>query len=272
MQIPQVEFGGEGQQMHLAHANGFHPMMYDDLLSEFKASCKINAILFKPFWPGSDPQKLKSWNDFADDLITYFDQRGFKNVIGVGHSLGAIVSLLAQTKRPDLFSKLVLMEPVVLLPRFYLFQYLPVSLRRKMIPPAKIAAKRREHWDSKQQAYDQLRPKRVFKNIPDHIFKAYIDYGTKTNDQGGISLSYSKDWETQVYSTTNNPWKALASIKIPTMIIRGAQSNVLPNTTWEQLNTRLKHINFQEIEDGGHLVPFEQKSKITKVILDFISA
>lgn len=272
MQIPQVDFGGEGTQMHMAHANGFHPMMYNDLLSDFKESHKINGILFKPYWSGSDPRKLKSWQEFADELITYFDQRGFRNIIGIGHSMGAIVSVLAQAKRPDLFSKLILMEPVVLLPRFYLFQYLPLSLRQSLIPVAKIAKKRKDSWSSKEAAYEQLKPKRVFKDIPDEVFRTYIEYGTQENDKGGVSLSYSKAWEAQVYSTTNSPWKALEDLKIPTTIIRGTQSNVLPNGTWELLNSRLGHINFSEIEDGGHLVPFEQKAKITKVILDFISA
>ena len=272
MDIPHVDFGGTGKRMHLAHANGFHPMMYKDLLSAFTDTHQISGILFKPYWPNTGSRQFKSWSEFADDLIDYFDQQGLKDVIGIGHSLGAIVSVLAQNKRPELFSKLILMEPVILPPKLYAMQWLPISLRKKLVPPAKIAMKRQEHWDSKDQAYNQLRPKRVFKDIPDHILKAYVEYGTIENNQGGVSLSYSRDWEAQVYSTANSPWKALKRIDIPTTIIRGEKSNVLGNTTWELLKSRLSNFSFIEIESGGHLVTFEKKSDITKVILDFISA
>lgn len=273
MQIPHVDFGGEGEIIHLAHANGFHPMMYSDLAQEFTNSYSVNSILFRPFWEDSDYRKLKSWNMLADDLISYFDQQGMEEVIGIGHSMGAIASVLAQSKRPKLFSKLVLMEPVVLqLPKYYLTQILPLSWRQKLVPPAKISMKRQEHWESKQAAYDQLRPKRVFQNIPDSTFKSYIEYGTKENAEGGVSLSYSKAWESQVYCTGTNPWKALKSVEIPMLIIRGVKSNVLVDTTWELLKSKLPHCTFKELENGGHLVPFEQKNEISKVILDFISA
>lgn len=272
MQIPHVAFGGEGELIHLAHANGFHPMMYDELAQEFTDSYSVNGILFRPFWEGSDHTKFKSWNTLADDLTTYFDQQGLKHVIGLGHSMGAIASVLAQSKRPELFSKLILIDPVVLVPKYYLSQYLPLSWRQRFIPPAKIALKRKDQWESKQAAYDKLRPKRVFQNIPDSTFKNYIEYGTKENTEGGVSLSYSKAWESQVYSTGTNPWKALKSMQIPLLIIRGVNSNVLVDTTWELLKSSLPHCSFKELEDGGHLVPFEQKTKISKVILDFISA
>jgi len=272
MLIPQVDFGGEGEQIHLAHANGFHPKMYEDLLSGFVDSYKVNAILFQPFWPGADHRSFKSWKTLGDELIQYFDQQGYRNVIGIGHSMGAIASVLAQSNRPDLFSKLILLEPVILPPKVYYSQLLPLWIRQKMIPPAKIALKRQEHWASKEEAYAQLRPKRVFRDVPDHVFRAYIEYGTLENEKGGVSLSYSKAWEAKIYSTSTNPWPALKSLDIPVFVVRGVNTNVLTNTTWKLLKSRLKTFHFKELEDGGHLVPFEKKSEITKVILDFISA
>jgi len=271
MLIPSIDFGGKGEQIHFAHANGFHPMMYRDLISDLTPHYKVNAKLFRPFW--SDKHKeLKSWKLLGDDLIKYCDQEGYKNIIGVGHSMGGIASVLAASKRPDLFSKLVLLEPVVLLPKYYLSRFLPSFLRKKIIPVAKIALKRKDQWESREDAFNQLSIKKVFRDIPENVFRDYIAYGTKKNDNGGVSLSYSKEWEAQVYMNAANPWAALKSLKVPAIVVRGAKSNVLMDDNWNLLKSSLQHITFKEIEDSGHLVPFEQKSIISKVILDFIRA
>ena len=272
MQIPSVDFGGEGRQIHFAHANGFHPMMYSELIAELVPKFKVNAKLFRPYWEGSNPNELKSWQLLGDDLIRYFDQKGYKNIIGIGHSMGGVASVLANKKRPELFSKLILLEPVVLPPKVYLSRFLPKSVRQSMIAPAKIALKRKDTWESKEDAYNQLRGKRVFKDIPDSVFKDYIEYGTKENGEGGVKLSYSKEWEAQIYTNSANPWAALKSLNIPVLVVRGTKTNVLVDKSWELMKSRLKSFTFKEIEDGGHLVPFEKKSEITKLILEFIGA
>lgn len=269
MHIPSVDLGGEGDLIHLAHANGFHPMMYRDLMSTLTHRFSVKAKLFRPFW-SEDYQQLKSWKLLGDDLIKYFDQEGFRNVIGIGHSMGGIASVLAMAKRPDLFSKLILLEPVVIMPRYYLSRYLPKGIRQKMIPPAKIAIKRRDRWESKQAAFESLKSKRVFRDIPDRVFWDYINYGTKVHEDGGVTLSYSKEWEAQVYMNAANPWPALKSLKIPVLVVRGAKTNVITNESWNTMRSSLKSFTFKEIEDGGHLVPFEQKSDISELILDFI--
>ena len=270
MLIPRIDFGGAGEQIHFAHANGFHPMMYRSLISDLIPNHKVNSKLFRPFWDGSDYRDLKSWHLLADDLIQYLDQLGYNNIIGMGHSMGGVASAIAQAKRPDLFSKLVLIEPVVLQPKYYLFKYMPEYFRKKIVPVAKIALKRKDHWASKEEAFNQLSVKRVFKGVPENVFRDYIEYGTQEAQEGGVKLSYSKEWEAQVYANVTNPWPILKSLKIPVLVIRGAKSNVLADDNWALMKSRLKSFTFKEIEDGGHLVPFEKKSEISKVILDFI--
>jgi len=269
MHIPSVDLGGEGPVIHMAHANGFHPMMYRDLMSTLTPHYNVKAKLFRPFW-SDDHHKLKSWKLFGDDLIKYCDQEGFKNIIGIGHSMGGIASVLAMAKRPDLFSKLILLEPVVLMPRYYYSRFLPQALRQRIIAPAKIAVKRKDRWASKEAAFEALSPKRVFKDIPENVFRDYIEYGTKDHPNGGVTLSYSKEWEAQVYMNSADPWPALKSLKIPVLVVRGAKSNVVPVSSWLYMKSMLKSFTFKEIENGGHLVPFEKKSEISKVILDFM--
>jgi sigma-B regulation protein RsbQ len=54
------------------------------------------------------PNKYDTLKTYADDLIDICDALELEDVIMVGHSVSGMISLLASLKRPDLFSKLIL--------------------------------------------------------------------------------------------------------------------------------------------------------------------
>lgn len=54
------------------------------------------------------PNKYDSLRTYSDDLIDICDALDLRNAIMVGHSVSGMISLLASLKRPDLFSRLVL--------------------------------------------------------------------------------------------------------------------------------------------------------------------
>ena len=54
------------------------------------------------------PNKYDTLKSYADDLIDICDTLKLKDVIMVGHSVSGMISLIASLKRPDLFSKLIL--------------------------------------------------------------------------------------------------------------------------------------------------------------------
>jgi pimeloyl-ACP methyl ester carboxylesterase len=112
---PWVEFGGTGSgTIHLAHANGFPTASYRQLAAHLSPDFKVIGMNARPMWPGSHPSDLKSWQLAAVDIIRFLEWRGTGPVIGMGHSFGGICTLLAANMRPDLFTAVVLIEPVVL--------------------------------------------------------------------------------------------------------------------------------------------------------------
>ncbi|CAJ1964699.1 unnamed protein product [Sphenostylis stenocarpa] len=52
--------------------------------------------------------KYTSYEPYADDLITVIDEMDLKCVTFVGHSMSAMIGLIASTKRPPLFKRLIL--------------------------------------------------------------------------------------------------------------------------------------------------------------------
>lgn len=272
-QIPFTDFGGTGKVVHFAHANGFHPKAYEQLLIPFTENYRVIGIHHRPFWESSEINSIKTWHDFADDQIRFLEQQGAKKVIGIGHSLGASVTLLSAVKRPDLYEKLVLIEPV-LLPRFvfFLLNFLPLSLKKKFSPPAKISIKRTDTWTNRQAAYDYLRPKRVFSKIPDSIFRDFLQAALKENDKDEAVLSFSKEWETHIYAIITNIWGVLPKISQPTLAIRGETTDTITLDSWKKwqglsLNAPT---TFKDAAQYGHLVPLEASELLIEWIRDFL--
>ena len=57
------------------------------------------------------PTKYSALNGYAQDLIEICNELGMRRIIFVGHSVGAMIGVLAAIREPDLFRKLVLIGP-----------------------------------------------------------------------------------------------------------------------------------------------------------------
>ena len=107
--------------IQFSHANGFPAKTYSVLFEHLK-NHKISAIdnlAEKRVLPEIN------WNDLTEDVLDSVGK--FKEpVIGVGHSLGGILTLLAAAKKPNIFHTVILLDP----PLFSLNKRRLISLLR----------------------------------------------------------------------------------------------------------------------------------------------
>lgn len=267
--IPFQDFGGAGDLIHFAHANAYPPGSYRQLIQPLLPKYRVIAMHQRPLWRNSNPNKLSNWQLLADDLIQFFEEQALQNVIGIGHSMGGVVSILAAVKRPDLFSKLVLIDPV-LFPRKISFytNLMPMWLRKHFIPIAKLSAKRRDSWDNKQVVFDSFRTKKVFRSFSDAALWDFVNAGTQTEEDGSVSLTYPKKWETQVYITAPSVVDQLKSLEIPVFGIKGQYSNVITAEVWSQWKETQPNGAFLEYPNSGHLVPMEYPQALAEWIIE----
>ena len=114
------DWGGSGPLLHFAHANGFPPGTYRKLITDLSQNHHVVSMAGRPLWRESTPTVLHDWSLFADDLRTELDRRSLRGVIGVGHSLGGVISLLAAAADPGIFSAVVAVDPLILTGRLSL--------------------------------------------------------------------------------------------------------------------------------------------------------
>ena len=105
--IPSFDLGSPGTPLHFLHANGYPPACYQPLLELFQTQYHVFGMLLRPLWKDSNPKEIHDWMPFSADLLRFLSSNSPEPVIGVGHSIGAVVTLRAALREPHRFRALV---------------------------------------------------------------------------------------------------------------------------------------------------------------------
>jgi pimeloyl-ACP methyl ester carboxylesterase len=83
-----------------------------------------------------------------------------QKVIGIGHSMGGVATMTVAIRQPELFDRIVLVDPTLLPPVFLrkvnVMKWFGMKPRIDLIQGA---LKRRRQWDSQEQAYQLFKEK-----------------------------------------------------------------------------------------------------------------
>lgn len=266
-----LENAGTAPVLHFAHANAYPPAAYLPFLRHLQNNYHILAAEHRPLWQGSHPNELHSWHLIGDDLIHFLDQQNCQAILGVGHSLGAVTTLYAATKRPDLFRAVVLIDPVFFHPHFLAaitaHQH---HLQPEDTPLVRTALNRRSRWASHAEAFTHLRSKRVFARLSDEALWAYIQGGLQENADGQVELRFPPAWEARIYSLApTDIWELLPQLSQPTLAIRASESDTLLPEAWQLWQKTQPHATFIELPESDHLLPLSHPNQIAQLIFDF---
>ena len=265
-------FGGEGPVLHFAHANAYPIKSYTHFLNLLTDAFEVIGMNQRPMWKAESPDTFEDWSVLADDLIGQLDELSQGPVFGVGHSMGAVATLIASDRRPDLFKKIVLIEPVILAETVYGFMA-KMSFEEKvsMNPMMSRAAKRRNAWDTKDEAKDYFESKAFFQKFSGESQRDYLEYGVVATEAGGFELAYRREWESRIYGTAINPWSLLEEIKVPCMIVRAEHSDVMRSEKeWQAVQERASGATCVQYDGAGHMMPMEKPVGVQQLIRDYL--
>ena len=276
--IPYEDFGGNGPTLHFLHANGYPPKAYQPLLERFAARQRVLAMRMRPLWPGADPAALSDWRPFAGDLARFLDQEKLKNVIGVGHSVGATTTLRLALQQPERFSALVLIDPVFFPPSMILFWNLiyRLGLGYRLHPLVKGTLRRRTTFEGRQAMFDNYRKKSIFRRLNDEALQAYVNSLACPGEDGQVRLCYPPAWEARIYLTGERAdmqlWRSLPRLRPPLLILRGAESDTFWERTACLVQRKLPTATIQTIPETTHLLPLEAPQTIYELAQRWINA
>lgn len=111
-----VKISGAGERsIVFAHGFGCDQNMWRFVAPAFKD--RYRTVLFdhvgagRSKTDGYDPATYSSLDRYADDLLEIYEALDLRDTVFVGHSVAAMIGMLAALKRPELFQRLVLIGP-----------------------------------------------------------------------------------------------------------------------------------------------------------------
>ncbi len=260
---PERAVGRARVPLHFLHANGFPSACYAKLFAALEPDFAIDAIDrlgHDPRYPVTD-----GWPHLVAQVVDRLAARGGPPVLGVGHSLGAFVTFMAATLRPDLFRAVIMLDAPIIGPwkgtAFAMVKRLGLVDR---VTPAGVTRDRRAEWPSRRAALAHFQAKRLFRAFDPDCLADYVRHGT-VRSAHGVRLAFDPRIEYEIYRTTPHDLYAyLGRFRVPGGMIVGRRSDVAARVG---LAASRKRFLIRKVE-GGHLFPFEHPLETAQAVRD----
>ena len=299
--MKSFDIGGSGAPLHFLHANGYPPECYAPLFELLKIEYHVFGMTLRPLWDDEKPDEIQSWHPFSDDLLRFLAEQMERSissrnvdrdsgldtketithftrpapVIGVGHSIGAIVTLRAALRDPSKFRALILIDPVLFMPPIQIISKVTRVLGLGVGTNSLIkgAQRRRRAFDNLETVFRGYRQRNVFRYMNDDSLRAYIDGITKPKPDGGFELVYSPEWEVQIYRTAIQDmdiWRNIHKLEIPILFIRGAETDTFLENAAELVKRKQPKAQVKVLAKSTHLLPLEHPKEIFEFMQSFL--
>jgi pimeloyl-ACP methyl ester carboxylesterase len=270
--MKHFDFGGSGQPLHFLHANGYPPECYKPLFELLKTEYRVFGMLLRPLWESSRPDDIHDWRPFSDDLISFLRDHGAGSVIGVGHSIGAMVTLRAALRDPKKFRALILLDPVLYIPRRLVEWRVQRAKDPLSHPLIQSAQKRRRTFSDLDSVFKSYRTREVFRYLNDESLRIYIE-GITRKTEDGYELVYSPEWESRIYFTSLQDfdiWNNLQYLQVPTLFIRGRETDTFLEDAAMLVTLKQPKARVEALEKSTHLFPLERPKEVFELMQSFL--
>jgi pimeloyl-ACP methyl ester carboxylesterase len=272
VEIALLDFGGEGPLALLHHANGFCAGVWGLVAASLRQRYRVVAMDARGHGDSSRPRGVDAyhWDRFAEDLVLVAErlvaERGSGSVaLGLGHSFGGTSFLCAAARRPGLFERLVLVDPVT--PSVDLELDRERSARVNLL--AKGARRRQHVFDSREQARARWATRDLFARFDPRALDLYAVHGLRERPQGGVELKCPGEVEAAVFDAGVVDVAALVpGVEAPTLF-QWARDGNFPRGVYESLAASMPSARVEDV-DAGHLVPMERPDLVVEAVERFV--
>ena len=198
------------------HATGFHGRIWDRIIEPFGGH---HSIAFEQRGHGrSEKRKIEHWRVVGEDVAAFVGALELRNLIGVGHSMGAhaLVDAAAQT---GAFARLLLLDPTISAPEAYADPVLQFDLPGGTHP----AARRFNAFASADDMMERLANKSAFPLYDRRTFRDYCEHGLIASANGGMTLACPPEIEASVYMAARSNaaiFDSVAAVDVPVLVVR----------------------------------------------------
>jgi pimeloyl-ACP methyl ester carboxylesterase len=261
--LPQAQ---HSPALLFAHGASFHARVWDAVIDRLPNRCI--ALDLSGHGRSDAPATPLHWRIFAEDVIAAAEDAKAKPLIGIGHSLGGHAIAQAAALRPDLFDRLMLIDPVIL----------PQGAYRQHSGEPDPTVRRRSAFASLDEMKEKLGARPPFSQWDPRVFDDYCRHGVLLKEDGSVALACAPATEAAIYAAgvaiDADISSVLTQITAPTTVLRTSRPqndprDFMASPTRPDLASLLPR-GIDRIVEGSHFVPMEAPAKIAAWIEAFI--
>ena len=201
-----------------------------------------------------------------EDLEAIIESLGLRSVTLIGHSMGGANAICYAAEHPEMVTALVVIEtaPEVLRSGIE-------TIRRLLATGSSFTS-----LDEAIEAFREFFPYATTEQIERRVRASLT-----INDDG----TYIWDFDPVLRDPTSRPpdpdpgqrrlsdlWDCADRVQCPTMIVRGAETDMLTPEAIQRLHRRVSGSRVSLIEDAGHSVPTDQPAALSLNIREFLQS
>lgn len=257
-----LDWGREGQPvMLLAHGLRGHAHSWDDVAAAFCGDYHVLA-LDQRGRGDSDWAKDGDYTTaaYVADLAGFCEALNLDRFILVGHSMGGRNAMAFAGRHPEKVSRLVIVDVG---PTLDSRGSQRIADEIKSVP---------EEFDSFADALEYMNRQNRFASP--EVMRRRVQYATKELPNGKVGWKYDTLIREQRRNGTVPPaddlWPALPNITCPSLIVRGAETDLLSSETAERMLATLPNPALVEIARAGHMVFEDNPGDFIAAVRDFL--
>ncbi|MBA34243.1 MAG: hypothetical protein CMI14_02285 [Oleispira sp.] len=266
------------ERVHFVHGNGFSAGTLIPLIHLMPKSwdCYISNV---PGHGGSTwfENRIPNWLEMADALAESIrkkmdiEKKG--PVVGIGHSFGGALTLIAASRNPDLFSRVILLDPVMIMPAMSVAQYFMRGTGLwKKTASYKSVHNRKFQWRDAAEMKAELSKKRLYRNFAPQVMEHFVDSASHINDQGLRELSCSPSWEASIFASfPRSLWKSVKKLSVRTDIVMAENTFFYVRNGVETAVKKNSNVHLHEF-GNGHCFPMDQPIETAELIIKILGS
>src|SRR5213083_1431320 len=246
----------------LLHGITGHARSWDDEARTLAAGYRV-LVLDQRGHGDSDPAPDGDYTvtTMAGDLTAFVDTVGLPRISLVGLSMGGRVAIAFAGTHPRRVERLVIVDIG------------PEIAPAGRLRVGSLMAQTPERFDDLEAALAWARATNP--RYTDAMLRHRVAHGTRPS-QGGLVWKYDRAIRDAVRSGQwRDPvdlWPLWSAIACPTLIVRGAESDVLAPETAKRMLTTNPLARLVEVVGAGHTVPGDQPAAFQQLLTEFLGA
>lgn len=192
--------------------------------------------------------------DMATDVANLCEEENLENITLLGHSMGGKTAITFSVEFPHLLSKLIILD---IGPKKYQPHHDEILEGLFSLDLEKITSRR--------QADEILE-----KKIKNQGIRLFLLKNLKRNENGGYKWKMNLELLAKNIETIIGLSDIPFPINIPTLFIRGGESNYILDSDFEEIEKLFPQSEIETIDGTGHWIHAEKPMELLEVVEEFV--